>query len=186
MFHGKIRAMHLNLALAQINTKLGDVQFNLEKHLDFIRQAKAQKADLILFPELSLTGYYLQDLAVTVAHRPLENDPIFKPLFEASKDIDLVVGFVDEDYRHRFYIASAYLSGGHLLHVHHKLYLPTYALFDEADSSRAAIPCALSIHVLAASACSSVKISGMPRRPTFSGWMAPICCCSRPLHRVAA
>ena len=68
---------------------------------------------------------------MTVAHRPLENDPIFKPLFEASKDIDLVVGFVDEDYRHRFYIASAYLSGGRLLHVHHKLYLPTYALFDE-------------------------------------------------------
>jgi NAD+ synthase (glutamine-hydrolysing) len=123
--------MHLNLALAQIATKLGDVQFNLEKHLDFIQQARSQKADLILFPELSLTGYYLQDLAVTVAHRPLENDPIFKPLFEASKDIDLVVGFVDEDYRHRFYIASAYLSGGRLLHVHHKLYLPTYALFDE-------------------------------------------------------
>jgi len=131
MFNGKIRAMQLKLALAQIATKLGDVQSNLEKHLDYIEQAKSQKADLILFPELSLTGYYLQDLAVTVAHRPLENDPIFHPLFEASKDIDLVVGFVDEDYRHRFYIASAYLSGGRLLHVHHKLYLPTYALFDE-------------------------------------------------------
>ena len=50
--------MQLNLALAQIATKLGDVQFNLEKHLDFIKQARAQKADLILFPELSLTGYY--------------------------------------------------------------------------------------------------------------------------------
>ncbi len=55
----------------------------------------------------------------------------FQPLFKASKDIDIVVGFVDEDSRHRFYIASAYLSGGRLLHVHHKLYLPTYALFDE-------------------------------------------------------
>ncbi len=178
--------MQLNLALAQIATKLGDVQFNLEKHLDFIQQARSQKADLILFPELSLTGYYLQDLAVTVAHRPLENDPIFQPLFEASKDIDLVVGFVDEDYRHRFYIASAYLSGGRLLHVHHKLYLPTYALFDEGVSSRAATRCALSIRALAVSVCLSAKISGMPRRPIFSGWMAPICCCSRLLHRVAA
>jgi predicted amidohydrolase len=41
------------------------------------------------------------------------------------------VGFVDEDSRHRFYIASAYLSGGKTLHVHHKVYLPTYGLFDE-------------------------------------------------------
>jgi NAD+ synthase (glutamine-hydrolysing) len=112
-------------------TKLGDVQFNLEKHLDFIKQARAQKADLLIFPELSLTGYVLQDLVASVAHRPAEDDPVFRHLLKASHDLDLVVGFVDEDTRHRFYIASAYLSGGRLLHVHHKLYLPTYGLFDE-------------------------------------------------------
>ena len=123
--------MQLNLALAQIATKLGDVQFNLEKHLDYIAQAKALKADLIVFPELSLTGYMLQDLASTVAHRPVETDPVFHTLLKASQDIDIVVGFVDEDSRHRFYIASGYLSKGRVLHVHHKLYLPTYALFDE-------------------------------------------------------
>src|SRR6266545_5782294 len=123
--------MQLNLALAQIATKLGDVQSNLDKHLDFIKQAKAQNADLVVFPELSLTGYVLQDLVATVAHKPTEDDPIFKPLLEASQNLDLVVGFVDEDSRHRFYIASAYLSGGKVLHVHHKLYLATYALFDE-------------------------------------------------------
>ena len=123
--------MQLNLALAQIATKLGDVQANLEKHLDFINQAKAQKADLALFPELSLTGYVLQDLVPTVAHCPTDDDPIFRPLLKASHDIDIVVGFVDEDSRHRFYIASAYLSGGQVLHVQHKLYLATYALFDE-------------------------------------------------------
>ena len=123
--------MQLNLALAQIATKLGDVQFNLEKHLDYIEQAKAQKADLIVFPELSLTGYMLQDLASTVAHRPVEDDLVFQPLLKASQNLDIVVGFVDEDSRHRFYIASTYLSGGRVLHVHHKLYLPTYALFDE-------------------------------------------------------
>lgn len=123
--------MQLNLALAQTVTKLGDVQFNLEKHLDFIKQARAQKADLLVFPELSLTGYVLQDLVASVAHRPAEDDPVFRHLLKASHDLDLVVGFVDEDTRHRFYIASAYLSGGRLLHVHHKLYLPTYGLFDE-------------------------------------------------------
>jgi NAD+ synthase (glutamine-hydrolysing) len=123
--------MHLNLALAQISTSLGDVQANLEKHLDFINRAKAQKADLLVFPELSLTGYALQDLVATVAHKPTEDDPVFKQLLQASQDLDLVVGFVDEDARHRFYIASAYLSGGRVLHVHHKVYLPTYGLFDE-------------------------------------------------------
>ena len=123
--------MKLNLALAQIATKLGDVEANLAKHLDYIGQAKAQNADLLVFPELSLTGYVLQDLVASVAHHPTEDDRIFKHLFKASKDLDLVVGFVDEDTRHRFYIASAYLSGGKLIHVHHKVYLPTYGLFDE-------------------------------------------------------
>jgi predicted amidohydrolase len=73
----------------------------------------------------------LQDLVPAVAHRPAEDDAVFKPLLKASQDLDIVVGFVDEDARHRFYIASAYLSGGRVLHVHHKLYIPTYALFDE-------------------------------------------------------
>jgi NAD+ synthase (glutamine-hydrolysing) len=123
--------MRLNLALAQINTKLGDVEANLQKHLDLAKQAKAQKADLLIFPELSLTGYALQDLAATVAHRPTGDDPVFKHLLEASHDLDLAVGFVDEDARHRFYIASAYLSAGKVLHVHHKVYMPTYGLFDE-------------------------------------------------------
>ena len=123
--------MRLNLALAQIATKLGDVESNLEKHLNFIKQAKEQKADLVVFPELSLTGYVVQDLVATVAHKPVEEDPIFKHLLKASQDLDLVIGFVDEDDRHRFFIASTYLSGGRVLHVHHKVYLPTYGLFDE-------------------------------------------------------
>ncbi|NOY99206.1 MAG: carbon-nitrogen hydrolase [Chloroflexi bacterium] len=121
----------MKLALAQINTKLGDVEANLEKHLSLIKDARAQDADLILFPELSLTGYTLQDLTPSVSHRPVDDDPIFRPLLEASREIDMVVGFVDEDTRHRFYIANAYLSQGEVVHVHHKVYLPTYGLFDE-------------------------------------------------------
>ncbi len=123
--------MKINLALAQIAPKLGDVEANCEKHLDYINQAKKEKADLIVFPELSLTGYVVQDLVASVAHRPREDDSIFKYLLAASQDLDIVVGFVDEDFRHRFYIASTYLSGGRVVHVHHKVYLPTYGLFDE-------------------------------------------------------
>jgi NAD+ synthase (glutamine-hydrolysing) len=123
--------MKFSLALAQINTHLGDLEANLEKHLDLTRQAVTQGADLLVFPELSLTGYVLQDLAPSVAHHPLPDDPTFGPLLDASREIDLVVGFVDEDRRHRIYIAAAYLSRGELKHVHHKVYLPTYGLFDE-------------------------------------------------------
>ncbi|MBC8506684.1 MAG: hypothetical protein ISR58_09925 [Anaerolineales bacterium] len=124
--------MKQTLALAQINTKLGDVEANLKKHLSFAQEAKSAGADLLIFPELSLTGYALQDIASTVAHHPSAHDPIFAPLLEASQELDLVVGFVDEDDRHRFFIAGAYLSKGKVLHVHHKVYLPTYALFDES------------------------------------------------------
>jgi predicted amidohydrolase len=123
--------MKISIALAQLNTHLGNVPANLEMHLDRIRQAKAAGADLIVFPELSLTGYCLQDLVPTVAHRPSDDDPIFKPLLDASQWIDILVGFVDEDSRNRFYISGAYLSAGQVVHVHHKVYLPTYGLFDE-------------------------------------------------------
>jgi NAD+ synthase (glutamine-hydrolysing) len=123
--------MKLTLALAQINTVLGVVPANLEKHLTQVEEARRSGADLLVFPELSLTGYVLQDLTPAVALTPAAGDPIFKPLLEASREIDLVVGFVEEDRRHRFYIASAYLSRGAVLHVHHKVYLPTYGLFDE-------------------------------------------------------
>ncbi len=123
--------MKLTIGLAQIRPRLGDVQANLEIHLDFIERARERNVELLCFPELSLTGYNLQDLAYTVAAHPTPEDPVFRPLLEASRDLDLLVGFVEEDRRHRFYIAAAYLAGGRVLHVHHKVYLPTYTFFDE-------------------------------------------------------
>jgi predicted amidohydrolase len=122
---------HLTIALAQLKTRLGDVQANLAKHLELIDEAGRRGADLIVFPELSLTGYVLQDLTPTVAHRAESRDPVFQPLLQASQSMDILVGFVEGDLRHRFYIAAAYLSQGQVLHVHRKVYLPTYGLFDE-------------------------------------------------------
>jgi NAD+ synthase (glutamine-hydrolysing) len=125
--------MKLKLGLAQIGPKLGDLCANLDKHLAMIEQAAAQGVQLLLFPELSLTGYYLQDLVYELAAHPSAEDKTFGPLLAASREqhIDLTVGFVEEDRRHRFYIAQAYLSGGAVVHVHHKVYLPTYGMFDE-------------------------------------------------------
>lgn len=125
--------MKINIGLAQIAPGLGNLEANLHKHLDYIDRARAAGVDLLCFPELSLTGYYLQDLTYTVATHPGPGNPIFDPLLDATRagDLDLVVGFVDRDRRGRFFIGAAYLAEGKVVHVHHKVYLPTYTLFDE-------------------------------------------------------
>jgi predicted amidohydrolase len=123
--------MKIKIALAQLNSRLGDLAVNLEHHLSIINEAHQKSADLLVFPELSLTGYSLQDLVPQVAIRPLKEDPTFNQLLQASKEIDLVVGFVEEDTRNRFYISAAYLSKGEIVHIHRKVHLPTYGIFDE-------------------------------------------------------
>lgn len=124
--------MQINLAQAQIKTLLGNLDANLETHMASIEAAKENAADLLVFPELSLTGYLLQDLVYEVARKPIKDEPLFKPLYEASHDLDLLVSFVEQDSRNRYFISAAYLSQGDLLHVHRKAYLPTYGMFDDA------------------------------------------------------
>ena len=121
----------LSIGLAQISPILGDVRKNLRLHLDMIEQAKKQELQLLCFPELSLTGYVLKDLVPDVAMKAAENSPAMAELLSASQSMDLLFGFAEEDERHRYYIASAYLSQGRILHVHRKAYLPTYGMFEE-------------------------------------------------------
>lgn len=119
------------IALAQIYPRLGDLEANLQKHLEVIEDAVARGADLVVFPELSLTGYVLQDLTYEVAVPLDPTHPILRPLLEASMRADLVVGLVEIDERGRYYTAGLYLSQGRLIHRHRKIYLPTYGMFDE-------------------------------------------------------
>jgi predicted amidohydrolase len=123
--------MRVKIGLAQMTPRLGDVAANLEIHLRLIEQAAGQGVELLVFPELSLTGYRLHDLTFSVAMRLSLTEPVFARLLEASRDLDLVAGFVEADERQKFHIASAYLSGGKLVHLHRKVYLPTYGMFDE-------------------------------------------------------
>lgn len=124
--------MRVKIGLAQIYPKLGDVPANLQKHQTYIEQAIEQNVDLLVFPELSLTGYQVQDLVPEVAIRAERSDATFASLLDASQKIDLMFGFVQQDIRNRFFIAAAYLSQGECVHIHHKVYLPTYAMFDES------------------------------------------------------
>ncbi|RMG54468.1 MAG: carbon-nitrogen hydrolase [Acidobacteria bacterium] len=125
--------MVIKVGLGQIKPALGDVKRNLETHLKVIEQAAAANVDLLVFPELSLTGYYLQDLVPEVALDP-ENSDVLQQLIDLSHrtNVDLVVGFVEVAADYRFFNSAAYLSQGRLVHIHRKIYLPTYGMFDES------------------------------------------------------
>jgi NAD+ synthase (glutamine-hydrolysing) len=119
----------IRLGLAQIDPALGLPARNLELHLETIEAARARGLDLLLFPELSLTGYLLKDLVPEIA-RPWP-DPFFAPLLEASRHLDLAFGFVERGEDLLNYNTLAYLADGRLVHKHRKAYLPTYGMFDE-------------------------------------------------------
>lgn len=120
----------MRIVLAQISPYLGDVEKNFRLHLKYIEKAKKKNADLIIFPELSLTGYTLKDLVENVALNH-EKDRFFGQLKALSKDISIVLGFVEEKERGLFYNSGAFLSRGKILHVHRKVFLPTYGMFEE-------------------------------------------------------
>ena len=118
------------LALAQIAPVLGDLAQNLALHEVKIAESKAAGADLVIFPELSLTGYQLQDLAPEVAMR--RTDPRLLSLAKVtSGGPSAVVSFVESTDDHRLFAAAALLEAGEVRHVARKCYLPTYGLFDE-------------------------------------------------------
>ncbi len=82
--------MKINVGLAQISPKLADVRSNCELHLQFVERAVAQKVDLLVFPELSLTGYTLQDAVGDVAHAASPSDPLMSTMLEASQRLDAI------------------------------------------------------------------------------------------------
>jgi predicted amidohydrolase len=119
----------LRIALAQIAPRLGDLEANLARHHELIAAARERGAGLLVFPELGLTGYQLQDLAADVAMRP--EDPRLAALADAARGMSTVVSFVEESPDHRLFIAAALLEDGEVVHIHRKVFLPTYGLFDE-------------------------------------------------------
>jgi predicted amidohydrolase len=119
----------IRIAIAQCAPALGAVKRNLDMHQKWIARAKAADARLVIFPELSLTGYYLKDLAADVACAA--DDPQLAPIAEASRDIDISAGFVERSADAKLHIAQGHWSGGKLVHVHRKVYLPTYGIFDD-------------------------------------------------------
>ncbi len=122
--------MKCSVAIAQVDSRVGDVVHNREVHCEFIERAIRKKAQLIVFPELSLTGYTLRDLAGELAIDPL-TDPILNPLRKLSKRISIAFGVVESGANHGIYHSAVFLEGGNVRHVHRKVYPPTYGMFEE-------------------------------------------------------
>jgi predicted amidohydrolase len=140
----------LRIALAQIAPKLGDLEANLARHRELLAEAREQGAGLVVFPELGLTGYLLQDLAGEVAMRL--DDPRLEGLARETAGLSAVMSFVEESGDHRLFISAGLFEDGELRHIHRKLFLPTYGLFDErrffaAGDALRAVPSRLGVGI---------------------------------------
>jgi predicted amidohydrolase len=119
----------LRIGLAQMDCVVGDVEANLDHAGDFIDEALAHEVDLLVFPELALSGYAVGD---GFSDAGLDVDgPQANRLRELSKQLPLIMGFIEETEDVSFFNSAAYLSEGEVRDVHRKVYLPNYRIFEE-------------------------------------------------------
>ncbi len=120
----------LRLGIAQIDCMVSTPEANLAKHLDLIERARQDNIDVLVFPELSLTGYphsasEIESLACAVDRGHV------KELAKAAKDLLVVAGFIEEAPAAQFYNSSAIVSNGEVVYRHRKLNLATYGELSE-------------------------------------------------------
>ena len=121
--------MIYTVALAQVNPACGDLEVNVKMHVAQAEQALETGADLIVFPELSLTGYTLKDQTLDIM-RPADC-PEFARLRELSRHIAICAGFVEQGEDGVPYNSAFFMDTGEVRHVHRKMYLPTHGMFEE-------------------------------------------------------
>ncbi len=119
----------MKIALAQINPIVGDLTGNSVKITELIEEAGHEKADLVIFPELAITGYPPEDLLLKPKF-VADNLAALKKIAEKSAGIAVYVGFVDK-VRGDLFNAGAFIADGKVKQVYHKANLPNYGVFDE-------------------------------------------------------
>lgn len=117
---------HMKVALAQINPTVGGIEGNTKKIISIISKTKA---DIIAFPELSVTGYSPQDL-ILMPNFIRQNTESLKTIVKAVKNKVAIVGFIEKSDGH-LYNSAAVIRDRKIIGVHHKICLPNYAVFDE-------------------------------------------------------
>jgi NAD+ synthase (glutamine-hydrolysing) len=120
----------LRLALAQINPTVGDLSGNSKKILEYVKRAKRKKADIVVFPELAITGYPPEDLVLKPQFISDNLDAVRK-ISRGISGIVAIAGFVDRGKSGDIYNAAALIADGRIMDVYHKMLLPNYGVFDE-------------------------------------------------------
>ncbi|MFQ5660126.1 MAG: nitrilase-related carbon-nitrogen hydrolase [Gammaproteobacteria bacterium] len=119
----------MKIGAAQFASEPGNVDANIEIHLDWIARGQSEKVDLLVMPEMSLAGHYgavdLLSAAITCS------DPRLMRLAEAAGDMTVVVGFIEEGSAAQFYNTAAMLKDGKIIHMHRKVNLANYGMLDE-------------------------------------------------------
>ena len=123
--------MKFRIALAQIDPVLGDLDANIKKHLAFADRAAAAGAQVVVFPELSLTGYSIKDMNWDLAVNPHRNPGPLAPLVEKGRSMTIIAGGVEEGESFGVYNSAFCFEGGTVRSVHRKSYPPTYGMFEE-------------------------------------------------------
>jgi predicted amidohydrolase len=119
----------MKVGVYQTDPVLLDVKTNLEAAIDKIEAAKAQGVDLVVFPELSLTGYLVRERYHEAALRM--DSPEIRQLAGATKGTAAVVGFIEESQAMNFYNSALVAVDGEILFAYRKLNLPNYGVFEE-------------------------------------------------------
>jgi len=123
----------MRIALAQINPTVGDIAANVKKHIEFISKAREQRAELVVFPELSVLGYPPKDLLL----KPQFIDDSENAILQIAKETNglaVIVGYAERNRQpigRPLHNAVALLKDGKIVSRHFKTLLPTYDVFDE-------------------------------------------------------
>ena len=120
---------NLRIAIAQINSTVGDIEGNCRKILSNVRDAKQFGAYIVVFPELAVCGYPPEDLLLKPSFTE-ENLRAIKALAVAIEGITAIVGFVDRTDK-ELHNSAAIISGGKIKSIYRKMHLPNYSVFDE-------------------------------------------------------
>ncbi len=176
----------MRVALAQIDTVVGDIWGNVERAAGALERALEGGADLVAFPELTITGYPPEDLLLRPSFIEENLDALREFAGRVPEEATALVGFVDLDGD--LHNACAVISGGEVLHRYHKRYLPNYGVFDENRyfrEGKGAPILKLDGSLLGVSVCEDIWYPGGPaREQALSGASVLLNISASPYHRL--
>ena len=119
----------MRITLAQVAGELGELDSNLARAAEIVRLAAAERSELVVFPELFLTGYALGRVDEDVSMSA--DDERLTRLGSMTPHTDVLIGLYEDGLGVHNYNSAAYYDANGLVHSHRKLYLPTYDVFEE-------------------------------------------------------